>query len=77
VREGVSKREVADLLDHSDLQSVQIYFDIKSDIVDHLDRAMAMSLGPIAQAFMGKIISGPDQADRGSDPSSKIALLVT
>ncbi|WP_127752625.1 site-specific integrase [Devosia sp. 1566] len=75
VREGVSKREVADLLDHSDLQNVQVYFDIKSDIVDNLDKAMAMTLGPLAQAFMGKVVQGSDQATRGTDPTSKVATI--
>ena len=74
VREGVSKREIADLLDHSDLQSVQVYFDLKSDIVEKLDKAMALALGPIAQAFMGKVVRGPEEATRGSDPASKVAV---
>ena len=75
VREGVPKREVADLLDHTDLQSVQVYFDIKSDIVPKLDKAMAMSLGPMAQAFMGKLVEREADAKRGGDPTSRIAVL--
>ena len=74
VREGVSKRELADLLDHTDLQNVQVYFDIKSDIVVSLDAAMAMSLGPIAQAFLGKVVRGEHEATRGEDPSSRIRV---
>lgn len=74
VREGVSKREVAELLDHSDLQNVQVYFDLKSDIVEKLDKAMALALGPIAQAFMGKVVRGPEEATRGADPASKVAV---
>lgn len=75
VREGVPKLEVADLLDHSDTQNVQIYYDIKSDIVEHLDRAVAMALAPLAQAFMGTLVSGPDAAIRGADPDSSIATV--
>lgn len=75
VREGVSKREVADLLDHTDLQNVQVYFDIKSDIVVKLDKAMATQLGPIAQAFMGKIVPRETDAERGTDPASRVAVL--
>lgn len=74
VREGVSQREVADLLDHTDLQHVQVYFDIKSDIVEKLDRAMAMALAPIAQAFMGQIVLDAGKAVRGGDPASKVAV---
>jgi hypothetical protein len=40
VREGASQRQVAELLDHSDLQNVQCYFDLKSDIVESLDDAI-------------------------------------
>lgn len=74
VKEDVSKREVADLLDHSDLQNVQVYFDLKSDIVVKLDKATAMALGPIAQAFMGKVVPNAEAAVRGTDPASKVAV---
>ena len=74
VKEGVSKREIADLLDHTDLQNVQVYFDIKSDIVEPLDAAMALALGPIAQAFLGKVVRSEIEAARGDDPSSQIAV---
>ena len=57
VREGASQAEVADALDHSDLQNVRVYFDVKSDIVVSLDKAMALALAPVAQAFLGKIVS--------------------
>lgn len=75
VREGVSKLEIADLLDHTDTQNVQVYFDIKSDVVEHLDKAMAMALAPIAQAFMGTLVNTEAEAIRGGDPSSGIATV--
>lgn len=75
VREGVPKLEVADLLDHTDTQNVQVYFDIKSDIVEHLDRAMAMALAPMAQAFMGTLVRDQTEAVRGGDPESGIATV--
>jgi hypothetical protein len=70
VREGASQRVVAEMLDHTDLQNVQCYFDIKSDIVESLDRAMAMVLGPLAQAFLGHIIRG--ETEGNAAPSSRI-----
>lgn len=75
VREGVTKREVADLLDHTDLQNVQVYFDIKSDIVQKLDKAIAMAVAPIAQAFMGQIVLDDGYAVRSGDPDAKIAVV--
>lgn len=74
VKEGVSKREIADLLDHSDLQNVQVYFDIKSDIVRPLDKAVALALGPIAQAFLGKLVDSEKDARRGDDHASRVAI---
>ena len=64
--------EVAEALDHTDLQNVQVYFDIKSDIVESLDRAMALKLGPVAQAFLGKLVPNEAVADRGGDPTSRV-----
>lgn len=75
VREGASMREVAEALDHTDLQCVRVYFDIKSDIVESLDRAMAQALAPIAQAFLGKIVRNESTAIRGDDPRSRVKVL--
>lgn len=74
VREGASMRDVADALDHTDLQHVRVYFDIKSDIVESLDRAMALALGPVAQAFLGKLVGSEKEAERGDDPRSRIRV---
>lgn len=75
VREGVSKLEIADLLDHTDTQNVQVYFDIKSDIVEHLDKAIALALAPLAQAFMGTLVPDAKHAVRGDDPRSGVAVV--
>ncbi|MFU0505631.1 tyrosine-type recombinase/integrase [Pseudaminobacter sp. NGMCC 1.201702] len=72
VREGASQRVVAQLLDHSDLQNVQVYFDTKSDIVEHLDAAMALQLGPLSQAFLGTLVRNEGDALRGDRRSSRI-----
>lgn len=74
VREGASRRDLAEALDHTDLQNVQVYFDIKSDIVESLDRAMALTLGPVAQAFLGKLVGSEATAARGDDPRSRIMV---
>ena len=72
VREGASMEEVAEALDHTDLQNVRVYFDIKSDIVKSLDRAMALKLGPVAQAFLGNVVPNEVNAERGGDPTSRV-----
>ncbi len=63
---------MAEALDHTDLQNVRVYFDIKSDIVESLDRAMALKLGPVAQAFLGKLVPNEAGAERGDDPASRV-----
>ncbi|WP_214470869.1 site-specific integrase [Mesorhizobium sp. dw_380] len=72
VREGASPKVVAQLLDHTDLQNVGVYFDITSDIVEHLDAAMALDLGPLSQAFLGTLVRTEKEAVRGDRPSSRI-----
>lgn len=72
VREGASQRVVAEALDHTDLQNVRVYFDLKSDIVEKLDAAMALELGPLSQAFLGHIVRSEEDAVRGDRKSGRI-----
>ena len=74
VNNGASRAAVADALDHSDLQNVPVYWEIHSDIVEHLDRAMAMSLAPRAQAFAG-IVRDEHDAIRGGEKGSRRFLV--
>jgi len=67
---GASQEAIADALDHSDLQHVSVYWDVGSDIVEHLDRALAMSLAPRAQAFAG-IVKNEESAVRGNEKGSR------
>lgn len=72
VQDGASPVILADALDHTDLQHVMVYYNARSDIVVKLDRAMAMKLAPWGQAFMGTIVRGEKDADRGEDPASRV-----
>lgn len=72
VREGASRRVVAQLLDHTDLQNVGVYFDTNSDVVERLDKAAAFELAPLAQAFLGTVVRSEKEAVRGHRPSSRI-----
>lgn len=68
---GASAYEVADALDHSDLQNVGVYFDVHSNIVEHLDQAMALALAPRAQAF-AKLVESEATAIRGDVSGSRV-----
>jgi hypothetical protein len=48
---GLSKRELAALLGHTDTQSVRVYFDIGGRIVPHLEKAAAGRIEPLVAMF--------------------------
>ncbi|MFA5583027.1 MAG: tyrosine-type recombinase/integrase, partial [Bacteriovoracaceae bacterium] len=52
---GVSKERLADLLDHTDLQHVQIYYDLRHKIKGFLTEAENKKLGTILKRFEGSI----------------------
>jgi integrase len=70
--EGHGELVIAEILDHSDTQHVQVYVKSTPAIIDRIDRAVAMKLAPMAQAFAGKIIRVESEATRGDDPRSRI-----
>jgi hypothetical protein len=61
------------MLDHTDLQNVMVYFETRSSQVERLDTALALKLGLIAKAFMGRIVGDEADAVNGGDPSKRIA----
>lgn len=72
VKDGASQRQLAQILDHTDLQHVQVYFDLAGDIVEVLDRAL---LGPYAQMlrfFNGDFIAPGQKAINEGDVGKHI-----
>lgn len=70
--EGHGELIIAELLDHNDTQNVGVYVQSTPEIVERIDRAMALHLAPLAQAFAGVIIKTESEARRMGDPSSRI-----
>jgi integrase len=70
--EGHGELVIAELLDHNDTQNVGVYVEAVPQIVERIDRAMALHMAPLAQAFAGVIISNESEAARAGDPSSRI-----
>lgn len=70
--EGHGELIIAELLDHTDTQNVGVYIEARPEIVERIDRAVAMYLAPMAQAFAGVIIDDESQAKRTGDPSSRV-----
>lgn len=71
-QEGHGLLVIAELLDHSSTRHAGIYIDTRPDIAERIDKAVALELAPIAQAFEGKIIVGDMYAARKEDKSSHI-----
>lgn len=68
--EGHRELIIAELLDHSDTQSVWIYVEATPEMIDRIDRAMAVHLAPLAQAFSGEIINNDPRNE--ATPESNI-----
>ncbi|RMO46865.1 hypothetical protein ALQ40_00042 [Pseudomonas syringae] len=71
-REGQGEYVIAEALDHSDTQNAGVYVRNIPEIVERINKAVAMQLAPIAQAFRGVLISSESDALRGGDPSSRV-----
>lgn len=63
--EGISRRELARILDHSDTQHVNVYFEMAGKIVEHLDKATVKGFASYIRFFRGKLIDGDEEAING------------
>ena len=72
-QEGHGEFVIAELLDHTDTQQVSVYTKTTPEIIERIDKAVAMQLAPLAQAFAGMIVFDETDAERGDDPTSRIA----
>lgn len=63
---------IAELLDHNDTQHVGVYTQSSPKTVERIDKAVALAMAPMAQAFQGTLIESETQALRGYDPQSRI-----
>ncbi|MEQ7922491.1 site-specific integrase [Xanthomonas sp. WHRI 1810A] len=71
-REGMSKYVIAELLDHSDIQHVDVYTLNVPEHLKKIDEALGFQLAVYAQAFTGNLVGAELDALRGSDPSSRV-----
>jgi len=72
-REGKGIYIIAAALDHSDTQNAGVYVRNIPEIVGRIDKAVAIQLAPLAQAFRGILVKSEREATRGTDPSSRIS----
>ncbi|QYX46926.1 site-specific integrase [Pseudomonas tussilaginis] len=72
-REGRGEMVIAEALDHSDTQNVGVYVKNIPEIVERIDKAVALQLAPFAQAFRGVLVTSEQDARRGDDPTSRVS----
>lgn len=53
---GASKYHLAELLDHTDLQSIDVYVETSPAIIDQAAKATDQALTPLIHRFLGKIV---------------------
>ena len=70
--EGHGELIIAEILDHTDIQNASVYIQATPAIIDRLDRAMAIHMAPLAQAFAGKVIHDKSKAVRSNDKEADI-----
>ena len=73
--EGASMMELARILDHSNTESVECYYDTRSSIIAHLDEALASQFSEYVSLFKGNVINSDDEAVNG-DIDEKHLLFV-
>jgi integrase len=64
-RQGVSKRVLAAMLDHTDTQHVHVYYDLFDELVPMLDSALAQKIGSVLGWFKGKVVNENDETLNG------------
>lgn len=63
--EGISKSALARILDHSDTQHVQVYFEIAGNVVNKLDKAVSNGFSQYLQFFRGNVVEDDQDAVNG------------
>lgn len=74
-QEGHGVLVIAELLDHSGTESAGVYVAATPELAGRIEKAIALHMAPLAQAFKGRLIKDESEATRGSDPSSRIVDL--
>ncbi|MGA1981113.1 MAG: tyrosine-type recombinase/integrase [Acidobacteriaceae bacterium] len=61
-REGASPEKIASVLDHTDLQNVNVYVEASSYVVDQVGNRFDQLFEQVARRFRGKIVDRPEDA---------------
>ena len=72
--EGISKAALARILDHTDTQHVNVYFELAGKIVIQLDKAIAKGFAQYLSYFSGQIIDSSKDAINGDNPEKHLVF---
>lgn len=72
--EGISKAALARILDHTDTQHAQVYFELAGKIVIQLDKAIAKGFSQYLSYFSGHIIDSSEDAINGDNPEKYLVF---
>ncbi len=70
--EGYSAEVIADLMDHSWTSSSLVYIETRPDIIERVDKALALKMAPLAQAFAGTLVTDDEFKDAETSPGGRI-----
>ena len=59
-REGASRHRIADVLDHTDLQNVEVYIEASSYVATQVGDRFDPRFQPVLQRFLGKVVASSD-----------------
>jgi hypothetical protein len=74
--EGASRYQIAEILDHSDLNNVKVYVEIASTITDPVAAATDTALGPLVNRFLGKVVDATETQAFEGLPNQVIPSIV-
>ena len=72
VAEGAPRELVMDLLDHTDAQNVDVYFEMRGDSVSRIDGAVSSTLEPLVSRFLGEIVDSEADAELGDKKEQRV-----
>jgi hypothetical protein len=75
-RKGASPEKIAGVLDHTDLQNVNVYIETSSYVIDQLGSSFDELFAPLARSFRGEIVDQhkPAMSTMKTVPSSSPLL---
>lgn len=73
--EGISSKELARILDHSNTQNVMVYYDTRNSVVAHLDRALSKQFSKYVKLFQGKLVKDKFEAINGDREDKQLFFI--